>query len=588
MDRRQKLVVGVFTIVVAISRLFALSASQLDWDESLFASGVRGYDVTKQHPHPPGYPLFILFAKIARWFTHDDFRSLRAVVAIASVLLFPATFFLLRELKLRFRVAISGAILTAFLPTVWYYGGTALSDIPALTAAIAASALLLAGARNPRWWIAGMFVAGIAAGIRPLHVAIVVVPAIAGAVSLRRPRAIAAGIAVFAAVVAASYAGAAMATRFAPWGYLREIAKTAQHVDTVDSFNNVTRPSLPHLASMFFLHVERGGHAGLLLVALAVIGLAEALIRRRRWMLIVLGMFGPIAIASWAMLDLTAVTRYGLAYVVLYSIAGAWGLDVVLRALSPTGAIALAIGFAVWTWPALRVVHHHDSPPIAAMKWIRAHVPAGGTVIYVDDSLWYHADYELAGYRVANFRSYDEIPPDAYTAGNYCLVERPTIQPHTLFFRFPRHRLGDIAREVYFESSIMPMGAMIRFGDGWYQDEFDANRDHAWRWMRGTSTAFLPTIPSNGVLHLRFHVPLDAEPRPPAMTITWNGQVIDRRTCDKADFEVQFLLPSRNGTANECRITTDEVATAPGDPRQFGLQLSAVTWERADGTHYGL
>jgi len=216
LDRRQKLIVGVFTIVVAISRWFALSSSQLDWDESLFASGVRSYDVTQQHPHPPGYPLFILFAKIARPFVHDDFRALRAVVAIASLLLFPATFFLLRELRLRFRVAVSGALLTAFLPTVWYYGGTGLSDVPALTATIIASALLLAGERDPRWWIAGMFVLGIAAGIRPLHVVIGVVPAIAGAAKMRRPRAIAAGIAAFVAVTVASYTGAATATRFAP------------------------------------------------------------------------------------------------------------------------------------------------------------------------------------------------------------------------------------------------------------------------------------------------------------------------------------------------------------------------------------
>jgi hypothetical protein len=575
----RRLLFLVLTIVVGISRFFALSSSQLDWDESLFASGVRLYDVTSQHPHPPGYPLFILFAKIARPFVHDDFRALRLVVAVASLLLFPATFFLLRELKLRFRIAVSGALLTVFLPTVWYYGGTALSDVPALCATIIASALLLAGARDPRWWIAGMFFAGVAAGIRPLHVVIAAVPAIVGAVAIRRWRPIAAGIAAFLGVVVTSYAGAAFATRFPPWGYLREIAITAHHIGTVDSFNNVTRPSLPQLASMFFLHVERGGRAGLILVALAVIGVAAGLIRRQAWVLIVLAMFATIAIASWAMLDLTAVTRYGLAYVMLYSIFGAYGLDVLLRFLSPLGAAALTIAFIVWTWPALEAVRHHDSPPIAAMKWIRTHAPMHGPVIYIDDSLWYHADYELAGYHVVNFRSYDEIPANAYTAGNYCLVERPTIEPHSLFFRFPRARLGQIAREIYFETSIIPMDAMIRLADGWYQDEYDANRDHAWRWMRGSSTSFFPAIGSNGVLRLHFHVPLDAVPRPPTMTITWNGAVIDRRSCDKPDLDLQFLLPSRNDVANECRIDTDEVASVPGDARHFGLQLSAVSWE---------
>src|SRR5262249_13656213 len=158
-SRGQKFLLGALSVVVAISRWSALSTSQLDWDESLFALGVRNYDVTVQHPHPPGYPLFILFAKMARLAVRDDFRSLQAVVALASFLLFPATFFLLRELRVRFRIAIIGACITAFLPTVWYYGGTALSDVPALCSVVVASALFLAGARNPRAWIAGMFVA---------------------------------------------------------------------------------------------------------------------------------------------------------------------------------------------------------------------------------------------------------------------------------------------------------------------------------------------------------------------------------------------------------------------------------------------
>jgi hypothetical protein len=222
------------------------------------------------------------------------------------------------------------------------------------------------------------------------------------------------------------------------------------------------------------------------------------------------------------------------------------------------------------------------------MKWIRTHAPMIGPSIYVDDSLWYHADYELSGYRVTTFRSYDEIPAAAYTAGNYCLVERPTIQPHALFFRFPRARLGQISREIYFETSVIPMDAMIRFADGWYQDEYDASRDHAWRWMRGASTAYFPALPANGVLAMRIHLPLDAVPRPPTITIIWNGHQIDRRTCDKSDIELRYLLPSRHDSANECTITTDETATPAADPRQFGMQLSTVSWERADGTPYGL
>src|SRR2546423_9873306 len=305
-----------------------MATTQVDWDESVVASGVGGYDVAAQHAHPPGFPLFIVFAKIFRPFVHRDFRALQGVVALAAVLLFPATFFLLRELRLHFRIAMSGAVLTAFLPSVWYYGGTALSDIPALCAAVIAAALLLAGARNPRAWIAGMFVTGIAGGIRPLHVAIAAVPALAGAAALRRTRTIVTGCAVFLVTVASSYFGAAMASFNPPWGYLREIGVTLRYIGSIDSFNNVTRPPLRDLFPTFFVHAHGGGRAGAALFGLALIGFAAAVFQRRAAMLMTAPMFAPIAIATWMMLDKTAASRYSLAYGLLYSAAPAHALDV--------------------------------------------------------------------------------------------------------------------------------------------------------------------------------------------------------------------------------------------------------------------
>src|SRR5204863_6649701 len=131
--------------------------------------------------------------------------------------------------------------------------------------------------------------------------------------------------------------------------------------------------------------------------------------------------------------------------------------------------------------PALALVRHHASPPIVAMRWIRAHVPPVGPRLYLDDSLGYHAWHELAGYDMKFFNTYDQIAAEAYVAGNYCLVDRLTIQPHVHYFSFPRGRLAQIARDVYFETSIIPMDAMIRFDEGWYLDEYDDERMHAWR-----------------------------------------------------------------------------------------------------------
>jgi hypothetical protein len=582
------LLLDVLFLVVAVSRWFALSTSQLDWDEALFAAGVRSYDVTIQHPHPPGYPLFILFAKIARLVVHDNFRSLQAVVTVASLLLFPATFFLLRELRSSFRLAISGAVITAFLPTVWYYGGTALSDIPALCAVVVASALLLAGGRNPRFWIAGMFVAGIAGGIRPMHVVIAAVPAVVGALALRRPRVIVTGCAVFAAVVAASYTGAALATANPPWGYLRQLGVTVHYIHSTDSFDNVARPPLRQLVSTFFVYVHGGGMAGLALLALTAVAAIEAAVRRRAAVGIILAMFVPTAIASWMMLDKSAATRYGLAYVMLYGLGGAYGIDVLARAwksetvqttLTAAATILLAVAMIDWARPALALVRHQASPPIAAMRWIREHGSPTGRRVYFDANLGYHTEYELAGYDIRGFDTYDQIPPDAYVAGNYCLVDRLTIQPHGVYFSFPRLRLAEIARSSYFETSVIPMDRMIRFGEGWYQDEYDHQRTRAWRWMRQSSVTLFPPIKGEGELRLSFHLPLDALPRPSKLTIIWNGTVIEQSVCKDLESERRYVLASRSSAPNECRILVDQAAHAPGDPRDLGLGLVGVSWE---------
>jgi hypothetical protein len=590
------LLLGVLFVVVAISRRYALSKSPLDWDESLFSCGVREYDVLAEHPHAPGYPLFILFAKLVRLVIHDDFHSLQAVAAVASLLLFPATFFLLRELRFRFRVAVIGAVTTVFLPTVWYYGGTALSDVPALCAVVAASALLLAGGRNPRAWIAGMFVAGIVGGVRPVHLVIAALPAVIGAAGLRPRRTILTGCSFFAVVVAASYIGAALATQNPPWGYLHKVAEMANHISGTDSFQNVARPPLRKLVPMFFVYSHRGGRAGLALLLLAAIGVAEGAVRRRVNVGIVMAMFVPTAIASWIMLDTTAVTRYGLAYVMLYSVAAANGIDLLARVwrnetvqntLAAAIAASLVLPMINWTRPALALVRHRISPPIAAMRWIRTHIPPAGPRLYIADGLHFHAWYELDRYDVRRFDEVKDIPAEAYVAGNYCLVDWLTLQQHVRYFAFPRTRLEQIARGSYFETCVIPMDSMIRFGEGWYQDEYDAPREHTWRWMQQSSTMLLPPIGSDGVLHIVYHVPLDALPRPPNLKIVWNGTVIDEHVCTVFDTDRRYVLASRSGAPNECRILLDETAQRKGDPRRFGLQLLGISWERADGLPYG-
>jgi hypothetical protein len=593
LTRREKILFASLFTISAIARLFALSASQLDWDESLFSCAVREYDVVPHHPHPPGYPLFILFAKLARLAAGDDFRSLQSVATLASILIFPAAFSLVRELRFPTRVAFSGAILTSFLPTLLYYGGTALSDVPAIATALGASAMLLRGVRDTRAWYAGMLLAGVLAGIRPQHGLIIIMPAlisIAGNFDWKR---VIRGTTIAATIAAASYIGAAYASSDPPFGYLEQAGLIVGHIENTDSFQNPTRPPLRELAPRFFLTPHRGGMTGHLLLALAAIAALEGILRRQARILILLLMFVPIAVLSWMMLDTTAVTRYGLAYVVLYPLLAASALETIARqfdrfhrsaatVISAGASAAIVVALVIWVRPALAEVRR-VSPPVAAMAWLRENAAKETSVAWLDDSLGYHALYQLDGFRRHFFRRYEQIPLSEYRKGNYCLVDRVTIQPHAELLRFDRDTLGRVARTSYFEVSLIPMEKMIRFTDGWYHDEFD--RETAWRWMRKASVTHLPPSGSTrGRLSMRFGVPELLLASQPTLVISVNGRVVDRVLCNTHEMNHQVDIDLEPERWSELRMEIDRTARPAEnglttDRREFGLQFFALSLE---------
>src|SRR5437764_15180600 len=102
LTRTQRRVFWIVALVCAAARFLAMARSIWDWDEALFCLGMRAYDVTSHHPHPPGFPVYIGLAKLVRLVVHDDFRSLQAINLAAGMLLFPAVFMLARELRFRF------------------------------------------------------------------------------------------------------------------------------------------------------------------------------------------------------------------------------------------------------------------------------------------------------------------------------------------------------------------------------------------------------------------------------------------------------------------------------------------------------
>jgi hypothetical protein len=572
--RQRHIVVGL-AVIIALTRWLALSRTMWDWDEALFTLGVRDYDVPSHHPHPPGYPLFMLAAKIVRVVLRDDFRAVQGVVFVAALLLFPALFALARELRFPFPVAAGGAALYAFFPNVWYYGGTALSDIPSVVLAAIASALLLRGCREHRAYLFGALLLGVAAGVRPQNLLVGCAPALLATWHAVRRRAwgdVAAAVAIGGAVVAASIAGAALAS--SSWrGYFEICAMQSRYVRAVDSVFNPTRPSLVSLASGIFVHPMRAGRFDLLLSALAAAGLLVAL--RHAGALVAVAMFLPMQIFTWLMLDISNTSRYAVAYLPLYAFFVAVTLSL-LRGFGTIVVVGIVARLIVWTLPALNEVRRTESPVAAAMAALRRLPP--GETIYAHAGVRPFASAMLPDRHVVFVEKESELP---LSAAPY-VREGAAFAPGARTFRRSRRgHLATFVRAHYFETTIVRAVDAAVFRDGWYDEENDGV--NSWRWMSGRASMALPPVGPRARLTLRFTIPTALVAEAPLLTLQLNGQVIDRLRCTSEKMAKSWDVDAAPAVPNELVLAIAPVfnpsrAHAGDDPRDLGLQLLAYDW----------
>ncbi|HUP58821.1 MAG TPA: hypothetical protein VNA69_00225 [Thermoanaerobaculia bacterium] len=529
LSRSERAAAFVIALLVAATRWPALSRTLWDWDEALFALALRDYDVAAYHPHPPGFPLFIGAAKLIPF---DGFHALQFIVFAGALLVFPAAFFLARELRAPAFVVIASGVLLAFFPNVWFYGGTALSDVPSMVLSMFAAALLLRGCRSPRALLAGAFVLGIAAGVRPQNLIIGFVPfAIA---FLCRRRGALLGALITAILVIASYGAAAHAS--GGWEIYRDtLAHHERYIRETDSFLSPIRPSLLRVADDFFVRPYRAPAINAI-VALLVLA---ALWRRRAHAIAAIAIFGPFVLFAWLYLDFHSASRFSIAYMPLYAILAAEGIDLARRGRAPVlaGVVALLM---VWTWPVLRVVHRTPSPPVAAMESIRA------DVVYVDTRLAPHAQLLLREHREAG-----EVPPATMHARAGVVHVREGGDGFTR----PRARLDRIARNRYFEATVAPV-ARIAFEEGWREEEGPPRAP--WRWMTRRARASLPPISPRATLSIRFAVPADT-----TVDVFIDGKRLERIDARRGWHERTWRI----GAARELVIETGNDA---------GLRLEAL------------
>jgi hypothetical protein len=580
---RQRATLVWVSIFAAISRCFALARSPWDWDEILFALGLHHFDVASHHPHPPGFPLYIGTAKLLMLGGLDDFHALQTVNMLAAVTIVPAMFFFCRELRMRFSTAISAAVFLAFFPNVWFFGGTAFSDVPSLTLSLVAIALLLRGCRDGRAYLGGAVVLGISAGYRPQNLLIAAAPAlISTAFWIRRDwrRVIAAGMMVVV-IVGASYGVAAWLTGWQD--YRDALAAHREYIAKIDSFRSPVRPSLLRLLDRFFIRPYQAPSIYIPVSALAAVSLLFACFRPRMHIWISVAAFGPFCLFAWLMLDHWSISRFSIAYMPLIAILAADGLSIIARrvAIEAFLSAALVVVMIVWTWPALREARQTITPPIAAMQWIRTHVDRRTQAIYVHHSMIPYAVRYLADYHLVFTGDSGPTGPASALQPGFYLIEGASNAAHAYNFVRPGERLSKLIRQRYFEVSLHPVTDVAKFGSGWYEQE--ALTAGAWRWMSRRGVAYLAPIRGRAVLSLSLYVPLDVLHVPPTITVTLNGVRVDRFTEPDADISRSWQVSSRSDGPNELMIETDRVVNpaaqhSGGDRRDLGLRLDSLGW----------
>jgi DIE2/ALG10 family len=575
LSQRQRIVFWTTAVVCAASRFLAMARSMWDWDEALFSLGMRSYDVTMHHPHPLGFPVYIAMGKVLRLILTSDFRALQAVNLIAGVLAFPAMFLLARELRLRFETSIIAAALFAFFPNVWFFGGTAFSDVPSIVIVIFAVVFLLRGRDSTRDYLLGTFLLALAIGMRPQNLLMGLFPGILA--TMRRPaRDIAVALAIGVIVVALAYGGAIYATG-SVHDYINTVHAHGDYIARIDSFRSPDRPPLWRLFDRFF--IKQYEHPALSVITSIFVGISlfGAVRARDRAMLDNFLIFGPFAISAWLMLDRFSINRFSIGYAPMFAIFAADGIARTSRgsrAVEAALAAILAGAFIGWTVPAFTPVRRDVAPSVLAVEAALKSVGPSTGRLYVGYSMTPFIEYLAPSFPITRVMD-DRAIPLTPAPGRVLLAEVSEPMPGGTLFTRDRDRLWNIARRHYFEVVLRPLSNAGQFGAGWYPPEQQGMDE--WRWMGASSLTTLPPAQNETVLRLNFSIPGELVSKQPVITVSLNGKILERIRATTAEISRDYHVTPL-GAPNVLQLSTDQTTKDAVTGRDLGLRVRFISW----------
>jgi hypothetical protein len=559
-------------IVVLIARLLTAPKTPWENDEFLFAEAVRKFDPSNYHPHPPGYPLFVLLGKAVNAIVGDPWRALTIVGIIAA----PVGFFALAR---AFRnwiddadLAVAGALLYYFSASMLVHGTLALSD-GASIAFLALALLALSGnhARDPM--LLGLW-SSAAIGCRP-QLVLPMLPLLAVALwRMRTNRERVTCVATFGFVSLMWFLPLVDAAGGVS-GVIAYETKQAAYVASHDAAMSRGAKSAAEIVVRFVLHPWGSKYLTLPLLVCVALGV-PAFVRRWRPLLPLI-VFTAVQLAFEIFtMDPADGARYSLPSMILVALIAALGFDVIRRSvhvrLAPYAVAALfAAGAWLYVAPIVATRVKQPSPPFAAAQYAASHFTPNTVVLY-DTALKPHAEYLFARFHptpiekgLHDFYDRADVPLVQFVDGGSEVAEART-------FAWPASdAYGKLTRNFYRQVTLDPVRPEERYLPvrGVYALERTVGGEE-WRWLDRDAVIRLQPMAPAAMLSFA----LSPDSPYDATQVEVNGQRVEVRK--GAIARVRVPLPP-----SDIHIVTRE-AFSPAtvlhnqDPRTLAVQLKSV------------
>lgn len=156
---------GLGLLVICL-RLPFRSHILFNWDSVNFALGILDFDVIQHRPHPPGYILYIILARVLNSWIKDSNASLVFLSMVSG--LFTVLFtYLFAYQRFNGRDALVSALLVVTNPLIWFYDELALTYSLEVFFSIAISYACFRTINGSiRWAYIGAVLLGLAGGFR--------------------------------------------------------------------------------------------------------------------------------------------------------------------------------------------------------------------------------------------------------------------------------------------------------------------------------------------------------------------------------------------------------------------------------------